>query len=138
MKLKVKKLTKTANLPTRANLNDVGYDLYVDSFKDLGDKIKVNTGIAIEPEEGWYFELASRSSIHKSFLSLCNGIGIIDNSYRGELIGMFYKMPNFTSIKVGDRLLQIIPHRYVELEIEEAEELSDTPRGTCGFGSSGV
>lgn len=136
-KIKIKKLTDTARIPEKAHPEDTGYDLFVDRFEDMDDKIKIYTGIAIEPEEGWYVEIAPRSSIHKTGMILSNSIGIIDYLYRGEIMGIFYKNLSFDNIKIGDRLLQMYPRELHQIHFEEVSELSDTSRGSGGYGSSG-
>ena len=106
----------------------------------MGDRIKISTGIAIEPEEGWYVEVAPRSSIHKTGLILSNSIGVIDAGYSGIISGVFYKTPKYDKIdgiKVGDRLLQMYPRELIGIDFIEVEELGETARGAGGFGSSG-
>lgn len=140
-KLKIKRLTKTAKLPTKAHHSDTGYDLYCDRIEDSIDKVTVYTGIAVEPEEGWYIECAPRSSCHKFNLFLSNSIGVIDNSYRGEIRAIFWKVGGVflpsQKLQVGDKIIQMYPRRLHDFEIEEVSELSETVRGTGGFGSTG-
>ncbi len=136
--LKIKKLYPDAKMPTKGNETDAGYDIYVHRFEDLGDYLIVYSGIAIQPEKGFYTELVSRSSVYKKGLILHNGIGIIDNSYTGEIISIFYKTKCFKGIEIGDRLSQLIPKKQYFFEPHEVEELSETERGSGGFGSTGV
>ena len=135
--IKVKPLTPSAKIPERTHYNDAGYDIYVDRFEDFGQYIKVYSGISVQVDIGWYLQLVARSSIYKKGLALANGIGIIDNGYRGEIIGIFYKMNNFDKIEVGERLMQLIPARYYVPDVIEVSELDISDRGDGGFGSSG-
>jgi dUTP pyrophosphatase len=145
MKIKIKKITDTAKLPTKNKNTDTGYDLYVDRFEEDESTIKIYTGISIEPEDGWWVEIAPRSSIFKYGLVLSNSIGIIDNGYRGEIMGIFWKIgtiltssnKNFEKVKIGDRLLQLYPKRLETIEFQETFNLTETDRNFGGFGSSG-
>lgn len=104
---------------------------------------KVDTGIACEALNdektlGLSFYMYPRSSIVKTPLRLANSVGIIDRDYRGHLMGCF---DNITDedyiIKKGTRLLQICSPNLEPITFELVEELSETSRGTGGFGSTG-
>ena len=153
MKVKIKKLSSNAVIPTYAKEGDAGMDLVATSIiSDTPDQITYGLGIALEIPEGFVGLVFPRSSIRKTGLQLSNSVGVIDSGYRGELQATFNKIfggdrfydetkntedtsNNF--YKVGDRVCQIIiiPHPIVELI--EADELSNTERGEGGFGSTG-
>ena len=82
MNIKVQRITKTAKMPTRAHDTDTGYDIYADSveFDPATAQLKVHTGIAVQPDSGYYVEIFPRSSVSKNFLQLANSVGIIDES----------------------------------------------------------
>lgn len=136
-KIRFKKLRENAEAPYRAKLGDGGYDLNACHIEDLGDKLKVYTGISCEPDFGWVLLAIPRSSVHKSNLRLSNSIGLIDNQYRGEILAIFDKKENGSDIKIGDRIIQLLPIRLSFVEFVEVDELSETERGTGGYGSSG-
>jgi dUTP pyrophosphatase len=119
-------------------IGDAGYDLSVYSIEDLGDRIKVGTGICVQPAAGWYCEIYTRSSNTKKGIMLMNSVGIIDNGYTGEIFCIFIKTRPDASISIGDRIAQLIAKPYVRVEFEEVESLEDTDRGADGFGSTGV
>jgi dUTP pyrophosphatase len=135
--LRVKKLNDFGKTPERAKIGDAGYDLCAATVEDLGDRIKVGTGISVQPAAGWYCEVYSRSSNTKKGIMLMNSVGIIDNGYTGEIMCIFYKTRNDATILVGDRIAQLIPKRYAMVNIEEVEELNNTQRGAGAFGSTG-
>lgn len=136
--VKVKKLFPDSKIPTSENAGNAGYDLYVHRVEDYGNYLKVYSGISIEPKVGVYMMLVPRSSAHKLGLTLYNNLGIIDNSYRGEIIAVFLKTENFKDLpEIGSRLTQLIPQKQIWLDIEEVDNLSDTQRGVGGFGSTG-
>ena len=70
---------------------------------------------------------------------MANGFGIIDNGYQGELSSVFYKLDNFTEPKPGERLTQLISHRYAIAKFELVNDFDiKSQRGDGGFGSTGV
>lgn len=135
--IKTKKIRENAQVPARSKVGDAGYDLSASTIEDLGDRIKVGTGISVQPATGWYCEVYSRSSNVKKGIMLMNSVGIIDNGYIGEIFCIFYKTRSDATINIGDRVAQLIPKQYAMVELEEVEELDSTERGSGGFGSSG-
>ena len=141
MKVKIKKLSTEAVIPTYAKDGDAGMDLVATSIKFDGTQITYGTGLAIEIPEGFVGLVFPRSSIRKTSLSLSNSVGVIDSGYRGEIQATF----NQKSLSkdggilygVGDRICQlmIIPHPHVDFI--EVQELNNTERGEGGFGSTG-
>ena len=74
----------------------------------------------------------------KSKLRLSNCVGIIDASYRGEVQGLFDNVGyDLEGIQKGDRFMQGLIEKNVDIEFEEVDELTETKRGTGGFGSTG-
>jgi dUTP pyrophosphatase len=140
-KLKIKKLTNEAKLPTRANPTDAGLDLYsIEKLALMPNSRKlIRTGICVEIPEGYYGRVAPRSG-----LAVKNGIdvyaGVVDSSYRGELSVVLFNSDKTTPhlIHEGDRIAQLIIEKHYNFEIEEVFELSETKRGVGGFGSSGT
>ena len=68
---------------------------------------------------------------------LANTVGIIDSDYRGEIILKIYNYGNKrVELKKDERIVQMIIQPYNRVEIEKVESLSETERGTGGFGST--
>ena len=87
IKVNVELLNEMAQLPSRAHNTDTGYDLtFTGVEKIVGDVIFFNTGLSMQPSRGYYFEVVPRSSISKLPLSMANSIGVIDESYTGEIL----------------------------------------------------
>lgn len=83
--------------------------------------------------------LVPRSSISKTPLLMANSIGIIDTGYRGEIIAAVYNTSSEPYIiDAGTRLFQIIAPNLQTFDVEIVNELSETKRGTGGFGSTGA
>lgn len=128
-------------IPTKGTEKSAGYDLYSpdNMFVSQGQKAVINTKVSVEIPEGYFGLLCPRSSIGKKGFSLINTIGIIDNDYRGQIIlHLVNNGPSGQTINRGDRVAQLLIVPYISPEIEVVEELSETVRGTGGFGSTGV
>ncbi len=111
----------------------------------IGFKIKL--GLMCEPsfEDGLIrgFYLYPRSSMaSKTTLRLANSVGIIDSSYRGEIMAVVDNISDEDfKIEQGIRLFQLCSPDLSPIKFElldEEDDLSDTARGSGGFGSSGV
>ena len=119
---------------------DAGLDLYALEdivFSPLETK-KIKLGIACEPKDGRAYYLFPRSSISKTPLRLSNSIGLIDGGYRGEIMASCDNIKDFEYIvKEGDRLFQLVATDSSSISYSIVETLSDTTRGSGGFGSTG-
>ena len=153
MKVRIKKLSELAVVPSYAKDGDAGMDLIATSIiSDTPTQITYGLGVALEIPKGFVGLVFPRSSIRKTGLQLSNSVGVIDSGYRGELQATFNKLfggeamydemkvkeiqPN-DFYKVGDRVAQIMIIPHPPIEFEQANELSDTERGEGGFGSTG-
>ena len=141
--LKVKKLTSTAKIPTKAHNTDACFDLYCDNKYDIIIQPHcsevLSTGIQTEIPEGYFAPVFSRSGMgFKQGLRLCNSVGVIDADYRGEWM---VKLVNDSEIPAvihpGNKIAQFTLLPVLDINIEDVEELSDTERGEGGFGSTG-
>ena len=140
MNIKIKKLHNDAIIPQYMKNGDAGLDLIATSKEENALYIEYGTSLAVEIPGGYVGLLFPRSSISKYHLCLANSVGIIDANYRGEIKARFKKTSTTaheTLYNVGDRVCQLVILPYPEVTFEEVEELSDTARGTGGFGSSG-
>lgn len=119
---------------------DAGLDLFVQESLTIepGATAAIKLGIACEPEQGRPYLLMPRSSISKTPLRQCNSIGLIDGGYRGEIIGMVDNVKSEAyTVEPGDRLFQLVAMDGSPITFELVKELSETTRGTGGFGSTG-
>jgi len=142
MKVNIMKLVDEAVTPKKAHSTDAGLDLTATSMKEQKGMVIYGTGLAFEIPEGHVGLVFPRSSVSKTCLSLSNAVGVIDAGYRGEVMFKFreHLSPRDDTgriYSVGDRIGQIIIMPIPEIEFEEVESLSDTSRGTGGYGSSG-
>ena len=138
MKVKIKKLHEDAVIPSYSKPGDAGMDLYSVRIERDNQQNDVHyTGLAIEIPEGHVGLLFPRSSISKTSCALRNAVGVVDSGYRGEIMLKFACSTNLNCYNVGDRVAQLIIMPYPQVEFEEVEDLSDTDRGSGGFGSTG-
>jgi dUTP pyrophosphatase len=138
IRFKVKRLSHTAKLPERAHSNDTGYDIIADRVEETAEMIKVYTGIAIQPEPGYWARIVPRSSIFKKKLILANSPATIDEPYTGEIILNFYKLNASVPIKQGEKCAQLEVCERIDAVMVEVPELDETERGDGGFGSTGA
>lgn len=139
MKISAKKLHKDAELPKMMKEGDAAMDFY--SYKDYelnpGQKVIVETGVAIAIPRGYWGNVRDRSGLAAKHDIHTMG-GVFDSNYRGEvqviLINLGQEKYN---IKKGERICQMIVEKHEDLEIEEVEDLDDTNRGEGRFASSG-
>ena len=139
MKIKIKKLSENAVIPKYAKHGDAGMDLTVTDFESVdGYQIKYKFGIAIEIPLGYVGLVFPRSSIYKQGQLLTNSVGVIDSGYRGEICAVMMGNNSDLSYKVGDRAAQIMIIPYPQIEFEESNDLSETERGSGGYGSTDI
>lgn len=138
LKIKFKKLNPNAVTPRQGTTGAAGFDLTAVSLKVTETTLKYDTGIAVEIPTGYVGLLFPRSSICKTGLSLANSVGVIDSDYRGSISFVFYKGAEFIEpYSYRDRIGQLLIVPIPAVEFVEAEELSETERGSGGYGSTG-
>lgn len=135
--VKFKSLSDKAKIPVRATNGAAGWDMFAASVEDKEDMVIYKTDIAIEIPVGYAGLLLARSSVIKTGLFLGPGVGLIDRDYRGNISFVFYKRDSHELYKEGDRIGQLVITPIPEVEFEEVSELSETERGSGGFGSTG-
>lgn len=139
--LKVKKLSDV-KLPKKAHPNDAGIDLHsaVDTCIPANSHSKIPTGIAIELTPGTAGFIQPRSGLAaKSGITVLNSPGLIDSGYRGEIeVILMNHSPDPFFIKKNDRIAQLVVQNVWLVTPTEVDELSDSDRGSTGFGDSGV
>jgi dUTP pyrophosphatase len=142
MTLRVVRLDPRATLPARAHPDDAGLDLHALEAATLapGERASIPTGIAIAIEPGHAGLVLPRSGLAaRHGISVVNAPGLIDSGYRGELRVLLLNNDSSASFEVeaGDRIAQLVLIAVAIAEPVEVTQLSETPRGVGGFGSSG-
>ena len=143
MEIKVKKLTSKAKLPTRGSASAAGYDLYADIEKEVRiaphTTEMIGTGLSMEIPEGYFGAIFARSGLaSREALRPANCVGVVDSDYRGPfMIALHNDGEQERVITPGERIAQLVVIPYLPVEFIEADTLSDTGRGSGGFGSTG-
>lgn len=148
MKIKFKKLEEEAKIPTRATDGSGAYDITCThtvyhrkktSSSGYVHYVECKTGLAMQVPEGYVGLLFARSSVSNKGLSLCNGVGVIDSDYRGEVTARFYEMNTkvASAYNKGERCIQLLVVPALDLDFEQVEQLDSTERGEGGYGSTG-
>ena len=168
MKIKTKRLSNTAIIPTYGSKCACAADLYCDlrvdkcidlnpanvDFKHMeysGDcfdrvhiapheTIKLPTGWAFQPPEGYAGFIYARSGLAtKSGLRPSNCVGVCDEDYSGEyIVAIHNDTDDYQFINNGDRIAQMAIRSYYQAEFELVDKLDETERGDGAFGSAGV
>jgi dUTP pyrophosphatase len=139
-------LTTVYNNHQHYNPGDSGLDLFCPETITInpGETVKINLQIKCEAlsddrQRNVSYYLYPRSSIIKTPLRLSNSVGIIDAGYRGDIIAYVDNIKNESyTISQGDRLFQICAGNLEPIEFQLINDLSNTQRGTSGFGSTGL
>lgn len=126
--------------PLRGSREAAGYDLYADEDVVIRgfELCKVRTGLYLEMLPGIFGQIYGRSGLAVK-QNLISFAGTLDSDYRGEVhVVLFNAGFQAQRINRGDRIAQIVFHRYEIADWIEVDELSETERGSGGFGSTGV
>ena len=162
MKIKLKKIRESAQLPKQAREGDMCFDVVATTEEEIAPNVwRYGLGWKYEMERDdvnkiflafdplripnvldnytMSIDFRPRSSIWKTGMSLSNGPGTLDEFYRGEAMAIFYHvLPNMERYHVGDKIGQIKVGIAPKVKFEFVDEINeDTERGAGGFGSTG-
>ena len=139
----VKRLKPNAVLPTYGSSGAAGADLYACLDEPVIIEPRqtkfIPTGIAMEIPVGYAGLAYARSGLAcKQDLAPANKVGVIDSDYRGEfMIALHNHGREVRIIDHGERIAQLVITPVYTPGFTEVSELSDTKRGSGGFGSTG-
>lgn len=165
MQVKTKIINKEIETPVLkySKQGDAGIDLTATSkWYDEQGNVCYGTNRAFEIPQGYVGLLFPRSSNANKDLLLSNSVGVLDSGYRGEVMFKFkhsirclglwtlikcifkknginthiYNITN-KDYEIGERIGQLIILHYPQIEFKEVSELSETERGSGGYGSTG-
>jgi dUTP pyrophosphatase len=131
-------------LPSRASDGASGYDLRAAVTGDLelgvGDRALVPTGLELEIPAGLEGQVRPRSGLaHRHGVTVLNAPGTIDSDYRGEVRVLLVNLGREPfRIRRGERIAQLVLARVDHPPWETRDELAESPRGSGGFGSTGM
>ena len=130
-------------LPTKATDGSAGFDLYSTRITQERDKSNkpvfvYHTDIAVEIPKGYVGLLFHKSSVAKRSIMLTNAVGVIDSDYRNEIMAKMKVTTDAvpTIYAIGEPFAQLVIVPYLVAEPILVDELSETERGTKGFGEA--
>lgn len=143
MKLNI--INKSNNaLPNYETINSAGMDLraYLPDGQIVIESMRrvlVPTGLFMEIPVGYEGQVRPRSGLAiKNGITVLNSPGTIDSDYRGEIKVILINLSdNEFVINSGDRIAQLVISKCEQLDIVEVETLTETERGSGGFGHTG-
>lgn len=160
-KIRLMKLDERATMPKFAKQGDSGFDMYTleDTIIKAGETKLIKTGIAADLEEGYEIQVRPRSGVSLNGMKGCYRksaneyspefdvcqpylriqFGTVDSGYKGDIGLITYNQESYdVLIPKGTRLAQCVVMEVPKVELIEVFELSESERGTTGFGSSGT
>ena len=142
--MKVKVINRSKNqLPAYETAQSAGLDVKADISEAVTiqplERAIIPTGLYMELPNGYEMQVRPRSGMAAKYgITVLNSPGTIDADYRGEVKIILANVSNQSyTLEPGERIAQLVIAKYEQLEWCEAEELSQTDRGTGGFGSTG-
>ena len=140
--LKIKKLNNKAKIPKIATDGSACFDLSTceDVLITKGKLVKIPIGLAVEIPTGYCLEIYPRSGVASKGVIIPNSPAIIDSDYRGEIVINMYGLfvDRIVSFGIGSRVAQAKLVKLVPTTFKVVSHLSDTERGSGGFGSTGT
>ncbi|PKL31394.1 dUTP diphosphatase [Candidatus Saccharibacteria bacterium HGW-Saccharibacteria-1] len=142
--INIVKLKENAIIPSYQTEQAAGMDLHacIDEPIVLGslERVMIPTGFAIELPAGFEAQIRARSGMSIKYgITMVNGIGTVDADYRGEVgvLAINLSKEPFT-IEPGMRVAQMVIAKYECIDWSQVGAISETDRGTGGYGSTGV
>lgn len=140
-------LREGAIVPHRAHADDAGFDLHWCPSPGVGEWTMptgavsaFGTGVSIELTRGWEAQIRPRSGLAlRNHITVINAPGTIDAGYRGEIIVTLINHGRPYTLVAGQRIAQMVVMRVAEVELAlvRYSHLTESMRGTRGFGSTG-
>lgn len=140
MNVKIKKAHAGVPTPEYKTSGAAGCDVTAqeDVILRQGDVKSVATGLFLEVPKGYECQIRPRSGLALQGVTVYNSPGTLDSDYRGELRVILHCVSK-TPVKIttGERIGQLVFAPVVQATFKEVDSLTETERGTGGFGSTG-
>ena len=144
MTVRIVKQQQNAKIPTYGSTDAAGADLYACINAPVsilpGQTVLIPTGLSMEIEQGFAGFIYARSGLAtKRGLAPANKVGVVDCDYRGQVMVSLHNhtdQPQY--VEPGERIAQMVFAPVYQAAFCEVDALSDTERGTGGFGSTGT
>lgn len=143
MNIEVKKLSERAVLPVYQTKGSVGADLCSCIEEDIVLKPMdieiIPTGLSFEIPEGYEVQIRPRSGLSCKGITVNNSPGTIDSDYRGEIKVILINLGKEDFVVHNhDRIAQMVVNKVDQANLYVVDKLTDTERGSGGFGSTGI
>ena len=142
--MKIRMISRSGIYPEYETAGSAGMDIRAWIPEPItiepGKRALIPTGLFMEIQPGYEVQLRARSGLAiRQGICLANGIGTIDSDYRGEVkVALINLGEEAFTVNSGDRIAQMVVCAYTRAQIEPAQELAESGRGSGGFGSTGV
>lgn len=140
--LKIQKVHKDAILPKYAHEGDSGLDLFSvdETIINPGETKLINTGIRIELPENTEAQVRPRSGLALNHqITIVNTPGTVDQGYRGDIKIITINLGKVPfKVEKGMKIAQMVIQPVLKVNVVQVDKLSDSDRGTAGFGSTGL
>jgi dUTP pyrophosphatase len=138
--LEYKKLLPDVEDPYRKYDTDSCFDLKAHSINHQSNYIEYGTGLVFNIPRGYELKVYPRSGISATSMMLANSVGVIDEDYTGELMIRMKNIAGYSGrrYEIGDRIAQVQLVKKQPTSLKEVDHIKKTPRGSGGFGSTGI
>ena len=142
--MKIRMISRSGVYPEYETAGSAGMDIRAWIPEPItiepGKRALIPTGLFMEIQPGYEVQLRARSGLAiRQGICLANGIGTIDSDYRGEVkVALINLGEDAFTVNSGDRIAQMVVCADTRAQIEPAQELAESGRGSGGFGSTGV
>ena len=143
-KILIKRLSEKVIIPKYETSGSSGMDICAFLKNSIninpGERKIIPTGFSLSIPKGFEVQIRPRSGLAaKNGISVLNTPGTIDSDYRGEIKVILINLSESKFVVENEtRIAQMIIVPVIQADLEEVKELSDTIRGTGGFGSTGI
>ena len=143
VKVRFRRVSDLAHIPTRGSEKAAGYDLYAAIDAPVGipphQTVQIDTGLQFEIPDGYFAAIYARSGLAaKEGLRPANCTGVCDSDYRGNyIVALHNDSEEARIVEPGERIAQMVVMPYLDVSFEESGGLTGTERGAGGFGSTG-
>lgn len=132
-----------SRIPSKATSGAAGWDIQANLSDDVclkpGERALIPTGFSLVVPEGFEIQLRPRSGwAYRTGVTLLNSPGTIDSDYRGEIKVLLINLGNQEVwIRDKDRIAQLVLGKVLPIQFDVVDRVSETPRGSKGFGHTG-
>ncbi len=143
LNVKITKLKENAILPAYQTEHAAGMDLHAcldtSVIVQPMERVNIPTGLSIELPPGYESQIRARSGMSIKYgMTMVNGVGTIDGDYRGEYGVLMINLGSEPFVIEPDmRVAQLVIAKYEHVAWDQVDSLSQTERGSGGFGSTG-